>query len=69
MDITKVFKQLIIEDTTTYKEVAEKLGIQEQSLRNKITRKSFTLSSLEKLLDVFNCELIVRKRDTKKEFF
>ena len=69
MDITKVIKQLLLEDKTTYKEVAEKLGIQEQSLRNKISRKSFTLSSLEELLNAFNCDLIVRKRDTKKEFY
>lgn len=69
MDITKVIKQLLLEDETTYKEVAEKLGIQEQSLRNKISRKSFTLSSLEELLNAFNCDLIVRKRDTKKEFY
>lgn len=69
MDITKVIKQLLLEDETTYKEIAEKLGIQEQSLRNKISRKSFTLSSLEELLNAFNCDLIVRKRDTKKEFY
>lgn len=69
MDITKVIKQLLLEDETTYKEVAEKLGIQEQSLRNKISRKSFTLSSLEELLNAFNCDLIVRKRDSKKEFY
>lgn len=68
MDITKVIKQLMLERDLTYKEVADKLGIQEQSLRNKVSRKSFTLTSLEELLNAFDCDLIIRTRDTNKEF-
>lgn len=68
MDSKKVIKQLLIERGLTLPDLAEKLGYEPQAFRNKINRGTYSLNDFIKFLDALDCELIVRTKDTKKEF-
>lgn len=68
MDAKKVFNQLLLERNTNYEEVSEKLGINAQSLRNKINRGNYGLSDFIKMMDVLGCDVQVITRDSKKVF-
>ena len=66
MDGSKVIKQLMIERDLNITQLANALGIQPQSARNKLSRNSFTLSEFEKCITALNAELEVRTKDTSK---
>lgn len=66
MDGSKVIKQLMIERDININQLADALGIQPQSARNKLSRNSFTLSEFEKCVATLNAELEVRTKDTNK---
>lgn len=66
MDGAKVIKQLMIERDYNINQLADALGIQPQSARNKLSRNSFTLSEFEKCLAALGAELEVRTNDTNK---
>ena len=66
MDGAKIIKQLMIERDININQLADALGIQPQSARNKLSRNSFTLSEFEKCVDALNAELEVRTKDTNK---
>lgn len=63
MDGTKIIKQLLIERETDINGLAELLGIQPQSVRNKLSRNSFTLKEFEKCINVLGADLQVVTRD------
>ncbi len=66
MDASKIIKQIMIERDMNITQLSELLGIKAQSARNKLNRNSFTLSELEKILDILNAELQVITKDTGK---
>lgn len=66
MDGAKVIKQLMIERDMSIGQLADSLGIQPQSARNKLTRNSFTLTEFEKCIAALGAELQVRTTDTDK---
>lgn len=68
MDTKKVFNQIMLERNTNYEEIAIKLGMNTQSLRNKINRKSYSMNDFIKIMDILNCDVQVVTRDTKKVF-
>lgn len=68
MDAKKVINQLLLERNTNINEMAEKLGILPQSLRNKISRGNYSLADFENMMDILNCDIQVVTRDTKKIF-
>lgn len=68
MDTKKVLNQLFLERHTNINEIAVKLGILPQSLRNKISRNNYSLNDFMKILDILDCDLQVITRDTKKIF-
>lgn len=65
---TKIIKQLMIERDVTVKLLAEKLGIQAQSMSNKLYRDSFSYDEIVKIADILDCDVKVITRDTNKEF-
>lgn len=69
MEVKKVFKQLLDERHTSYEELAEKLGMQGQSLRNKISRGNYSLSDFMEILELLDCDLQVVTKDTGKVFY
>ncbi|WP_301082568.1 DUF6471 domain-containing protein [Thomasclavelia cocleata] len=68
MDTKKVINQVLLERNTNINEVAEKLQMLPQSLRNKISRGNYSFSDFEKIMDILNCDIQVITRDTKKVF-
>lgn len=68
MDAKKVLKQIMEERYTNINEVADKLGIQSQSLRNKINRGNYSLSDFIEILDILDCDLQIVTRDSHKIF-
>ena len=67
-DAKKVIMQLLLERGLSLSDLAERLGIQTQSLRNKLNRGSFGLSDFEKMADILGCDIEVITRDTGKVF-
>lgn len=68
MDSKKVFNQIMLERNTNYEEMAAKLGMNTQSLRNKISRGNYGLNDFIEMMNILECDLQVVTRDTKKVF-
>lgn len=65
MNGSQVIKQLMLESDTSINQLAELLEIQPQSVRNKLSRNSFSLSEFEKVINLLNADLQVVSRKTK----
>ena len=68
MDEKKVINQLLLERHTNIIEMAEKMGMLPQSLRNKISRGNYSFSDFKKMMDILDCDVQVVTRDSKKVF-
>ena len=68
MDAKKVINQLLLERHMTLNQLAEKLDMQPQSLRNKLNRGNYSLKDYAAILDILDCDLQVITRDTQKIF-
>lgn len=68
MDAKKVFSQIMLERNMSYDEMATKLGMNTQSLRNKISRGNYGLNDFINMMDILDCDIQVVTRDTKKVF-
>ena len=68
MDAKKVFNQILLERHTSYEEVATKLGMNTQSLRNKINRGNYGLKDFIEMMDILECDIKVITRDSRKVF-
>ena len=64
----KVINQLLLERHTNINEMAAKMEILPQSLRNKISRGNYSFSDFEKMMDILDCDIQVITRDTRKVF-
>ena len=65
MNGSQVIKQLMIESDTDINQLAELLEIQPQSVGNKLSRNSFTLSEFEKVVNLLGGQLQVVSERTK----
>lgn len=68
MDAKKVFSQVMLERHTSYEEIAAKLGMNTQSLRNKISRGNYGLTDFIEMMDILECDVQVVTRDSRKVF-
>lgn len=68
MDAKKVINQLLLERHTNINEMAEKMDMLPQSLRNKISRGNYSLTDFIKIMDFLDCDIQVITRDTRKVF-
>ena len=68
MDAKKVFNQILLERNMTYDDMANKMNIQAQSLRNKINRGNYGLNDFMQMMDMLGCDVQVIARDSKKVF-
>ena len=68
MDAKKVFSQIMLERNMSYEEMAAKLGMNTQSLRNKISRGNYGLNDFIEMMDILECDVQVMTRDSKKVF-
>lgn len=65
---SKSIKQLLIERKMTVKSLAEMLGIEPQSMRNKLYRDTFSYAEIIKIADILNADVQIITRDTHKVF-
>ena len=65
MNGSQVIKQLMLESNMNINQLAELLEIKPQSVRNKLSRNSFTLSEFEKVIKSLEADLQVVSRKTK----
>lgn len=68
MDSKKVISQVMLERNVGYEWMAAKLGIQTQSLRNKISRGNYSLNDFIEMMDILECDIHVVTRDSHKVF-
>lgn len=69
MDAKKVFGQVMLERHTNYEKMAIELGMNAQSLRNKINRGNYGLTDFIKMMDMLDCDVQVVTRDSGKVFY
>lgn len=68
MDRKKVINQLLLERNMDLQELAASLGINTQSLRNKINRDNYGVKDFEIMLEKLGCKIQVITIDTGKIF-
>jgi len=68
MDAKKVINQIMLERNVDYAYMADKLGMNTQSLRNKISRGNYGLKDFIEMMDILECDVQVVTRDSKKVF-
>jgi len=68
MDAKKVINQIMLERGVDYAYIASKLGMNTQSLRNKISRGNYGLKDFIEMMDILECDVQVVTRDSKKVF-
>lgn len=64
----KSIKQLLIERDMSISTLAEKLGIEPQSMRNKLYRDTFSYAEMIKIADLLDADVQIVTRDTHKTF-
>ena len=61
-------KQVLLEKNMTVTQLAEKMGITQQALSQKLYRNKFSYNEYEQIADLLNCDVVTVMRDTKKIF-
>lgn len=69
MNAKKVINQVLEERGKTMNDLAEALGIQTPSLRNKVSRDAYSLNDFIRIMDALDCDIHVVTRDTNKSFY
>lgn len=64
-DPSKVLLHVLLEYGKDKKWLAQQLGVQLQSVRNKFSRNSWTLEKMQEVLDLFDAELVVMTKEGK----
>lgn len=68
MNTKKIINQVMLERNVNYEWMAEKLGMQTQSFRNKISRGNYGLNDFIEIMNILECDIQVVTRDTHKVF-
>lgn len=58
MNGSKVIRMLLEEKEMSIQDLAELLEIQPQSMRNKLTRNSFSLKEFDRIIELLGAELV-----------
>lgn len=61
-------KQVLLEKNMTVTQLAEKMGITQQALSQKLYRNKFSYNEYEQIADLLDCDVVTVMRDTKKIF-
>lgn len=68
MNAKKLFSLLLSDRKESYDTLAPRLNMNSQSLRNKVSRNNYGLNDFIDMMELFNCDVIVKKRDTNETF-
>ena len=69
MGAAKVIKQIMYEQNVSVSQLASALGIQSQSLSNKLYRDSFSFDDVVRIADILGSDVKITIRETGKEFY
>lgn len=69
MGAAKAIKQLMQEQNISVSQLASALGIQPQSMSNKLYRDSFSFEEVVRIADILGSDVKLIVRDTGKEFY
>lgn len=69
MGAAKAIKQLMQEQNITVSQLASALGIQAQSMSNKLYRDSFSFDEVVRIADILDSDVKLIVRKTGKEFY
>ena len=69
MGATKAIKQLMQEQNVSVGQLASALGIQAQSMSNKLYRDSFSFDEVVRIADILGSDVKLIVRETGKEFY
>ena len=69
MGAAKAIKQLMQEQNISVSQLASVLGIQAQSMSNKLYRDSFSFDEVVRIADILGSDVKLIVRDTGKEFY
>lgn len=69
MGAAKVIKQIMYEQNVSVSQLASTLGIQPQSLSNKLYRDSFSFDDVVRIADILGSDVKITIRETGKEFY
>lgn len=69
MGAAKAIKQLMQEKGVSVSQLAAALGIQSQSMSNKLYRDSFSFDEVARIADILGSDVKLVVRDTGKEFY
>ena len=69
MGAAKVIKQIMYEQNVSVGQLASALGIQPQSLSNKLYRDSFSFDDVVRIADILGSDVKITIRKTGKEFY
>lgn len=69
MGAAKVIKQIMYEQNISVSQLASALGIQPQSLSNKLYRDSFSFDDVVRIADILGSDVKITIRETGKEFY
>lgn len=69
MGAAKAIKQLMQEQNISVGQLASALGIQAQSMSNKLYRDSFSFDEVVRIADILGSDVKLIVRETGKEFY
>lgn len=69
MGAAKAIKQLMQEQSISVSQLASALGIQAQSMSNKLYRDSFSFDEVVRIADILGSDVKLIVRETGKEFY
>ena len=69
MGAAKAIKQLMQEQNVSVSQLAAALGIQAQSMSNKLYRDSFSFDEVVRIADILGSDVKLIVRKTGKEFY
>jgi transcriptional regulator with XRE-family HTH domain len=69
MGAAKAIKQLMQEQNISVSQLASALGIQAQSMSNKLYRDSFSFDEVVRIADILGSDVKLIVRETRKEFY
>ena len=69
MGAAKAIKQLMHEQNISVSQLASALGIQAQSMSNKLYRDSFSFDEVVRIADILGSDVKLIVRETGKEFY
>ena len=68
MSVSTRIKQVMLDKPIKVNELAKLLEMNSQVVSNKLYRDKMSFADAEKILNVLDCDIVIRNRETGKEY-